>query len=81
MKFLVAFPVDPEDASVPEMIAEVIYANSQTMDGRRFATEFLTRRKADAGAKKSPVVATSATKQNIVNDSACTSEKPSASVS
>ncbi|KAH7104504.1 hypothetical protein BKA62DRAFT_463201 [Auriculariales sp. MPI-PUGE-AT-0066] len=68
MKFLLAFPVDPEDASVPEMIADVIYASSQTMDGRRFATEFLTRRKQDAQAKKGPVVATPSAKQTMVNE-------------
>ena len=39
---LLSFP--PE----AEIISESVYANSQTMDGRRFAEEFLRRRKAAA---------------------------------
>jgi len=69
MKFLLAFPIDPEDASVPEMIADVIYSSSQTLDGRRFANDFLLRRKNDIAAKKGPVVASSAAKLTMVNES------------
>jgi PERQ amino acid-rich with GYF domain-containing protein len=34
----------------PEMLSDAVYANSQTLDGRRFAEEFVRRRKqADRG--------------------------------
>src|ERR1700761_2121016 len=34
----------------PEILADSVYANSQTLDGRRFAEEFIRRRKlADKG--------------------------------
>ena len=34
----------------PEMLSDAVYANSQTLDGRRFAEEFVRRRKlADKG--------------------------------
>ena len=35
----------PATADSKEIIADIIYANSSTMDGRRFAEEFLKRRK------------------------------------
>ena len=31
-----------------DIIAEAVYANSSTLDGRRFAADFISRRKADA---------------------------------
>ena len=43
---LLSFPVEA-DSSTMEIISDLIYANSTTMDGRRFATEFVNRRKAD----------------------------------
>ena len=49
---LTTFPV--EDISQPatlELIQEVIYANSTTMDGRRFASEFASKRKADVASR------------------------------
>ncbi|KAL1749161.1 hypothetical protein HDZ31DRAFT_28466 [Schizophyllum fasciatum] len=52
MTMLTTFPV--EDISQPatlELIQEVIYANSTTMDGRRFASEFANKRKADVAAR------------------------------
>ena len=44
---LLSFPLDP-DPSTLELISDLIYANSTTLDGRRFASEYVTRRKADA---------------------------------
>lgn len=48
---LLTFPIDPPAADKPgvlEVISDSVYANSSTLDGRRFANEFFTRRKADA---------------------------------
>jgi len=47
MSMLLSFPVDP-DPSTAEIISEMIYASSTMLDGRRFATEFVSRRKMDA---------------------------------
>jgi hypothetical protein len=46
---LLDFPVDD---SCAEIIQDMIYANSTSMDGRRFASDFMTRRKADMDGKK-----------------------------
>lgn len=51
ISMLLSFPVDPPASSraeVQEIIADSVYASSSTLDGRRFAQEFMTRRKADA---------------------------------
>ena len=47
---LLSFPLDP-DPSTTEIISDLIYANSTTMDGRRFASDFVSRRKADAATR------------------------------
>jgi PERQ amino acid-rich with GYF domain-containing protein len=47
MSMLLSFPLDP-DASTLELISDLIYANSTTLDGRRFASEFVNKRKADS---------------------------------
>ena len=47
---LLSFPIDPDDTTV-EIISELIYANSTTLDGRRFASEFISRRKADVASR------------------------------
>ena len=44
---LLTFPLDPPPATI-EIIQDSIYAHSPTLDGRRFADEFIKRRKADA---------------------------------
>jgi len=49
---LLTFPLDPDPSTV-ELIAEMIYTNSTTLDGRRFASEFVSKRKADAARKGS----------------------------
>lgn len=43
---LLQFPLDPS-ADVIEIIAETVYANSSTLDGRRFASDFVSKRKMD----------------------------------
>jgi PERQ amino acid-rich with GYF domain-containing protein len=35
-----------------EIVSDLIYANSTTLDGRRFASEFVNKRKADAAASR-----------------------------
>jgi PERQ amino acid-rich with GYF domain-containing protein len=50
MSMLLSFPIDA-DASTTEIISDLIYSNSTTLDGRRFASEFITRRKADAASR------------------------------
>lgn len=48
---LLSFPLDPDPSTV-EIISDLIYANSTTLDGRRFASEYVSKRKADAAAKR-----------------------------
>jgi len=50
MSMLLSFPLDA-DSSTLEIISDTIYANSTTLDGRRFATEFVAKRKADSAAR------------------------------
>lgn len=50
MQMLLSFPVDP-DTSTVELIAEMVYSNSTTLDGRHFAANFVSKRKADAAAR------------------------------
>lgn len=49
---LLTFPVEPSSSNAKveqlEIISDSVYANSSTLDGRRFAQEFYTKRKADA---------------------------------
>lgn len=49
---LLDFPIEP-DASTMEIISDSVYANSSVLDGRRFATEFVSRRKADIARTRS----------------------------
>lgn len=54
---LLSFPIDPpasERAGQLEIIQDSVYANSSTLDGRRFAQEFYTRRKADSKRSSQP---------------------------
>jgi len=47
---LLSFPMDP-DQSTMEIISDLIYANSITLDGRRFAAEFVSKRKVDVASR------------------------------
>ncbi|CAI2169903.1 14834_t:CDS:10 [Funneliformis geosporum] len=51
IQMLLTFPLDPPSATI-EIIQDSIYANSSILDGRRFADEFVKRRKADASGKE-----------------------------
>jgi PERQ amino acid-rich with GYF domain-containing protein len=53
---LLSFPVDPDPSTV-EIISDLIYENSTTLDGRRFASEFVNKRKADAVSKRATAAA------------------------
>ncbi|KAJ1962533.1 kinesin-like protein, partial [Dispira parvispora] len=48
IQMLLTFPLDPPPSTV-EIIQESVYANSPSLDGRRFAEEFIKRRQVDAG--------------------------------
>ncbi|KAG2149771.1 hypothetical protein BD769DRAFT_1408297 [Suillus cothurnatus] len=52
-QMLLSFPLDP-DPSTSEIISDLIYANSTTLDGRRFAAEFVKRRRASGAAGPGP---------------------------
>lgn len=47
---LLSFPLDPDPTTL-EIISDLIYSSSTTLDGRRFAAEFVSKRKADATAR------------------------------
>ena len=47
---LLSFPLDAS-ADVLEIVSDSVYANSSTLDGRRFANEFSQRRKIDVAAR------------------------------
>ena len=36
----------PESKDTQEIVSDIVYANSATLDGRRFAAEYIKRRKA-----------------------------------
>jgi PERQ amino acid-rich with GYF domain-containing protein len=65
IQMLTSFPLDPDPSTV-ELIAEMIYANSTTLDGRRFAAEFIAKRKADA-ASRPKGVSTAPAKTGLVS--------------
>ena len=50
---LLSFPLDNSSA---EIMQDIIYANSTAMDGRRFAGEFMKRRRADLAGKLSVTI-------------------------
>lgn len=47
---LLSFPLDPDPSTV-EVIVEMVYGASTTVDGRRFADEFIAKRKVDAASR------------------------------
>lgn len=50
IQMLLSFPLDAS-ADVLEIVSDSVYANSSTLDGRRFANEFSQRRKIDVAAR------------------------------
>jgi PERQ amino acid-rich with GYF domain-containing protein len=51
LQFLLQFPLDPPPSDL-EIISDTVYSYSSTLDGRRFAAEFVSKRKADAANAK-----------------------------
>jgi PERQ amino acid-rich with GYF domain-containing protein len=52
---LLSFPLDAS-SDVLEIISDSVYANSSTLDGRRFANEYASRRKTDVAARYPSIV-------------------------
>ena len=51
LQICLSFPIEPaaaEKAQASEIMSEIVYANSGMLDGRRFASDFFEKRKADA---------------------------------
>lgn len=68
--------MDPDPSTV-ELISELIYANSTTLDGRRFASEFISRRKVDAASRpKGASASRTATKTISIADVVKATPKP-----
>lgn len=61
IQMLLSFPLDAS-ADVLEIISDSVYANSSTLDGRRFANDFSSRRKLDVTARYPSIVVKSAPK-------------------
>jgi PERQ amino acid-rich with GYF domain-containing protein len=57
MSMLMSFPMDPDPSTI-EIISDLIYANSITLDGRRFAAEFVSKRKVDVASRPKGAAAT-----------------------
>ncbi|KAG8874897.1 hypothetical protein FRB97_005557 [Tulasnella sp. 331] len=51
MSMLLSFPLDPPPSTM-DLISDTIYEYSSILDGRRFATEYVIKRKADAASVK-----------------------------
>ena len=64
---LLSFPLDPDQTTM-EVISDTIYSNSTTLDGRRFATEFVAKRKIDAAARAQGTAAKGAAKPVSIAD-------------
>lgn len=77
MSMLLSFPIDP-DPSTSEIISDLIYANTTTLDGRRFAADFLSRRKADAVARAKAGPGAATTKMVSIADVVKAQPKPQA---
>ncbi|GAA6064119.1 hypothetical protein JCM10212_004966 [Sporobolomyces blumeae] len=58
IQVLLSFPLDAS-SDVLEIISDSVYANSSTLDGRRFANDFATRRKADVAARYPQIISRS----------------------
>jgi len=69
---LLTFPVEPPHKDeMLEIIAESVYANSSTLDGKRFANNFYMRRKEDAIDRVASNGKSSAAKVTSLADSKC----------
>lgn len=59
-QMLLSFSLDPDPSTV-ELIAETVYGASTTLDGRRFASEFIAKRKADISSRSRGTTGSSST--------------------
>ncbi|KAG6919561.1 hypothetical protein DXG01_004224 [Tephrocybe rancida] len=77
MEMLISFPIEGDPSSF-EIVKDVIYSNHSTLDGRRFATEFFSKRKADAASrpKGAAAVGMSAAKAVSIADVVKAAPKP-----
>ncbi|KAK9711094.1 kinesin-like protein [Basidiobolus ranarum] len=66
IQMLLTFPLDPPPATM-DIISESVYAYSSSMDGRRFAAEYVKRRKVDAGLISPAVLESTPSAQPIAN--------------
>ena len=55
IQMLLSFPLEAS-ADVLEIISDSVYANSSTLDGRRFASEYSSRRKLDVVARYPSII-------------------------
>ncbi|PIL30875.1 hypothetical protein GSI_07044 [Ganoderma sinense ZZ0214-1] len=72
---LLSFPLDPDPSTV-EIISDLVYASSTTLDGRRFASEFVSKRKADAVSRPKGASASGTAKAVSIADVVKTQPKP-----
>ena len=72
---LLSFPLDPDPSTV-EIISDLIYASSTTLDGRRFAAEFVSKRKADVSSRPKGASTSGAAKPISIADVVKTQPKP-----
>ncbi|KAG0279836.1 hypothetical protein BGZ95_012135 [Linnemannia exigua] len=68
IQMLLTFPLNPDPMTI-EIIQDSIYANSQSLNGRQFADEFIKRRKADAFPNGAPASMVSGHAPSSVPDS------------
>lgn len=72
---LLSFPLDPDPSTV-EIISDLIYASSTTLDGRRFASEFVSKRKADVTSRPKGASTSGTAKAISIADVVKTQPKP-----
>ncbi len=72
---MLSFPLDPDPSTV-ELISDLIYASSTTLDGRRFASEFDSKRKVDAVSRPKGASASGTAKPVSIADVVKTQPKP-----
>ena len=56
INLLMSFPLEADPLTL-ELISDTVYANSKTLDGKRFAADFVAKRKADARGVRPPSMA------------------------
>ena len=75
-QMLLSFPIDPDPLGA-ELISETVYGASTTLDGRRFAADFIAKRKADATKSRTSLATGVNNKYLSLADVVKTQPKPS----